>query len=82
MLSAYQYDIEFRPIHKHGNTDCLSRLPLNNHLHTEKADAASLFNIHQIGTLSVKGDQLRLQTMQDPVLAKVLNYTQMVGHHL
>ena len=36
MLSAYQYDIEFRPTHKHGNADCLSRLPLNNHLHTEK----------------------------------------------
>ena len=24
MLSAYQYDIEFRPTHKHGNADCLS----------------------------------------------------------
>ena len=42
----------------------------------KKADAASLFNIYQIGTLPVKTDQLRLQTMQDPVLAKVLNYTQ------
>ena len=82
MLSAYQYDIEFRPTHKHGNADCLSRLPLNNHLNTEKADAASLFNIYQIGTLPVKTDQLRLQTMQDPVLAKVLNYTQTVGHRL
>ena len=44
MLSAYQYDIEFRPTYKHGNADCLSRLPLNNHLNTEKADAASLLN--------------------------------------
>ena len=43
MLSAYQYDIEFQPTHKHGNADCLSHLPLNNHLHTEKVDAASLF---------------------------------------
>ena len=74
MLSAYQYDIEFQPTHKHGNADCLSRLPLNNHLHIKKADVSSLFNIHQIGTLSVKTDQLRLQTMQDPVLVKVLNY--------
>ena len=67
---------EFRPTHKHGNADCLSRLPLNNHLHTKKVDAASLFNIHQIGIHPVKADQLRLQTMQDPVLAKVLNCTQ------
>ena len=28
MLSDYQYDIEFWSMHKHGNADCLSRLPL------------------------------------------------------
>ena len=28
MLSDYQYDIEFWSTHKHGNADCLSRLPL------------------------------------------------------
>ena len=27
-LSAYQYEVEFRATDKHGNTDCLSRLPL------------------------------------------------------
>jgi len=76
MLSAYQYDIEFRPTHKHGNADCLSQLPLQNPAGTMQDDAASLFNIHQIGTLPLNANQLRQKTRQDPVLAKVLSFTQ------
>ena len=29
LLSAYRYEVEFRPTGKHGNADGLSRLPLN-----------------------------------------------------
>ena len=30
LLAAYQYKVEFLPIAKHGNADCLSQLPLPN----------------------------------------------------
>jgi len=39
-------------------------------------DVASLFNIHQIGTLPLNANQLRQKTRQDPVLTKVLSFTQ------
>ena len=74
MLSAYQYDIEFQPTHKHGNADCLS-LPLNTPATAGQADAASLFNIHQIGTFPVNAGQLKQQRGQDPILAKVMDFT-------
>ena len=59
MLSAYQYDIEFRPTHKHSNADCLPWLLLSMQTSAEQDNAASLFNIHQIGTLPISTDQLR-----------------------
>ena len=71
MLSAYQYDIEFRPTNKHSNADCSSRLPLSTQASAEQDNAASLFNIHQIGTLPIGTDRLRQQTNLDPALAKV-----------
>ena len=76
MLSAYQHDIEFRPTHKYSNANCSSRLPLSTLASAEQNNAASLFNIHQIGTLPIGTDQLRRQTSLDPVLARVLHYTQ------
>ena len=35
ILSAYEYDVQYKPSGKHANADGLSRLPLNN---TEKDD--------------------------------------------
>ena len=37
-------------------------------------NAALLFNIYQIGTLPVNADQLKQQSGQDPILAKVMNF--------
>ena len=74
-VAAYQYDIEFQPTHTQGNADCLSQLRLNIPATAGQADAASLFNIHQIGTLPVNAGQLKQQTGQDPILAKVTDFT-------
>ena len=44
-LSAYNYDIKFRPTAKHANTNSLSRLPLDNISTAEIDNSACLFNI-------------------------------------
>ena len=74
-LSAYNYDIEFRPTTKHANANGLSRLPLDSTSTTEMNDSACLFNIQQIGTLPVDPKQIHLETSNDPLLSKVLMYT-------
>ena len=74
-LSAYHYEIEFRPTKQHANTDSLSRLPLENALTTDTDKSVTLFNIQQIGTLPVQAKQLRQETANDPLLSKVLLYT-------
>ena len=77
ILSAYQYEAEFRATDKHANADCLSRLPLQI---TTEEDAitkdASLFNLQQIERLPVKADKIAQLTANDPVLSKVITFVQ------
>ena len=75
ILSAYNYDIVFRPTKSRAKADCLSRLPLDNVSSPATDDSASLFNVQQIGTLPVTPQQLRAETVKDPLLSKVLRYT-------
>ena len=75
ILSAYNYDIVFRPTKSHANADCLSRLPLGDSVLPTNDDSASLFNVQQIGILPVTPQQLRSETAKDPLLSKVLLYT-------
>ena len=77
VLTAYQYNLEFRPTEAHGNADAFSRLPLPIR---EQEDNSSIdatnFNVSQIDVLPVDADQLRRATAVDPVLSKVVLYTQ------
>ena len=77
ILSAYQYEVEFRATDKHANADCLSRLPLQI---TTEEDAitkdASLFNLQQIERLPVKADKIAQLTANDSVLSKVITFVQ------
>ena len=77
ILSAYQYQIEFKPTSQHANADSLSRLPLS-HTAREDADivAATCFNVSKIATLPVTAKMLASATRTDPLLSKVLTYTQ------
>ena len=74
-MSAYHYEIEFRPTKQHANADSLSRLPLENAPTTDTDKSVTMFNIQQIGTLPVRAKQLHQETANDPLLFKVLLYT-------
>eukprot|EP00118_Oscarella_pearsei_P024180 m.300985 g.300985 ORF g.300985 m.300985 type:complete len:663 (+) comp40804_c0_seq14:1019-3007(+) len=79
-LSAYHYDIEFKPTDKHGNADGLSRLPLPTQSDEYETGtgvaAARLVNISQINILPVTAVRLKKATAANPILSKVLRYTQ------
>ena len=71
-LTAHDYEVEFRPTHKHGNADCLSRLPL--HTNSTEPTKPSI-NMLQIGAMPVTVERLKHATNSDPVLSRVLSYT-------
>ena len=75
ILSAYSYDIEFRPMDKHANADGLSRLPLRGIPPEDACPDPRIFNISQMEALPVTVRQLRAATAADPVLSKVFRYT-------
>ena len=74
ILAAYQYDIEYRSTEKHGNVDCLSRLPIRSEGSSEGVDEAKLINTLQIESLSMNVDQVRKATRKDPILSRVLQF--------
>ena len=77
LLSAYQFNIEYKSTLTHANADGLSRLPLPD----SREDAVvssrepTIFNLSQIQTLPVTAVQIETATRNDPVLSKVLTYT-------
>ena len=73
LLSAYDYEIHFKPTSSHSNADGLSRLPLPV---TGKAaqDEVSIFNISQVQALPVTVKHVQVATRRDPVLSKVVTY--------
>ena len=75
LLSAYQYDIQFRRTQDHANADGLSRLPVQVPPGEELSTAAACFNLGQIQSLPVTASQVTRATRRDPVLSKVLLYT-------
>ena len=78
LLAAYQYDLEFRGTAQHCNADGFSRLPLPTCETGEDPTAVNvaIFNLQQIETLPVDAKQLKQATLSDPLLSKVLLYTQ------
>ena len=56
LLAAYQYDIEYRSTAKHGNADCLSRLPIHIDEPDEGVDEVKLINLLQIESLPLNVD--------------------------
>ena len=76
LLSAYHYEIEFRPTKAHANANGLSRLPLPVEDSSRGSSVDSVFNITQVQALPVSFSKLRKSTCTDPVLSKVLLYVQ------
>lgn len=84
ILSAYTYEIQFRPTEKHANADALSRLPLSVVSDGDRAvdecvggvDDVAVFNIAQLDALPVQASDIALATKEDLVLKKVFEYVQ------
>ena len=74
LLSGYQYDIEYRSTDKHANADCLSRLPLNDHVRNEN-DEIHEINRVQLESLPVSVEHVRRATRVEPILSRELEYT-------
>ncbi len=78
ILSAYDFQIEYKPTKAHANADGLSRLPAASvsspSLETCRPDL-EVFNMRQMEALPVTSEQLRTATRRDPVLSRVVNYT-------
>ena len=76
LLSAYTYDISYRPTKLHANADALSRLPLSTNEKIGGVCFDSIFNLGQLEALPLTAKQLALATSTDSILSKVLRYTQ------
>ena len=75
LLSAYSYEIEFRPTNDHSNADALSRLPLNVVYVDSLAAESASYNKEQLDSLPVTVSKLQSHTRTDAVLSKVCEHT-------
>ena len=73
LLSAYKYDISYKPSLEHAHADGLSRLPLPTS-GSQSDDVAHLFNIGQIQSLPVTVEDVKNATRSDRVFSKVYRY--------
>ena len=76
LLSAYQYDIEFRSTDRHSNADGFSRLPVPPSQTKQDVAPSSVFNLTQIACLPIDADGLQKATREDTLLSRVVNYVQ------
>ena len=77
LLSAYTYDISYRPTKSHANADALSRLPLEDSQTNNDSCGVhfdSLFNFGQLEALPITAKSIAAATRTDPLLAKVITY--------
>ena len=75
LLSAYSYDIRFRPTQSHGNADGLSRLPLSDTHPVGNCEDPTVFNLAQLDALPIQATDVTAATRTDPILSKVLHCT-------
>ena len=75
LLTAYLYDIEFKPTKDHSNTDGLSQLPLKDEMIEYHSPEPSNFYFAQINSLPVTNHEIQVATRTDPILSKVYQYT-------
>ena len=73
-LSAYNYDICFKPTKEHCNTDGLSRLPLHSRERGQSEEGVVVFNMGQFQALPVTFKEIKIATRRDPILSKMTSY--------
>ena len=76
-LSSYNYEVKFQNSEKHGNADALSRLPLDTDegSRDEAPDTICLLEQQQLNQLPIKATDIQRETVSDPILSKVYNFT-------
>ena len=74
ILTAYNYQIEYRSTGAHANADSLSRLPLKLAIPNGVPDEPTVFNVSQMEHLPVTTKLLQATTRTDVVLSKILRY--------
>jgi len=74
LMSAYRYEIEFRPTKLHANADGLSRLPLHTVTCEGFSPEVEAYNLSQLDSLPVTAAQLKSATAADPELSRVLGF--------
>ena len=70
-LSAYDYDIVFKPGSEHANADVLSRLPLPDHPTSVPQPQETVLLMETLQMSPVTSKQIKSWTSRDPILAKV-----------
>ncbi len=73
-LSAYSYDIQYRPSNDHSNADSMSRLPQQTASKDRHVDLADVYQVEQMDLLPVTVDDIKQHTANDSTLHKVYNY--------
>ena len=75
-LSAYDYEIQYKPSTQHGNADALSRLPLEIEDYFEnEEEIVCAIEEQQLDNLPLKGKDIKKATERDSILSQVFNYT-------
>jgi hypothetical protein len=76
LLSAYTYEIKYRPTQNHANADILSRLPLEQVTDdaTNVINFDSVFSLGQVEVFPITAKQIAVATSKDPILVKVLQF--------
>jgi transposase InsO family protein len=80
-LSAYQYDVKFRPTKANGNVDALSRLPAKTVDSTVESGQvlwtveANELNTAQVNSLPIRCQDIAAATRSNPVLSRVKYFT-------
>ena len=75
MLSAYQYDIQFRPTGEHCNADSFSHLPVVVPEPVLHVAPSSVFNLMQVAHVPVNAGALHKATRMDSLISRVVKYT-------
>ena len=77
LLSAYTYDIEYKPTQEHGNADMLSRLPVGPDTTFDTTSLSTVVNMIQDEQLKhspVVAADVQKATKDDRILTQVTNY--------
>ena len=76
-MSSYNYKVKYQASDKHGNADAFSRLLLDTYDggSDEIHDTVCLLEQQQLSNLPIKPTDIQRETISDPILSKVYNFT-------